>query len=274
MNHILLLRAHGDFIITLTNVLNSKSINDFYIHASTHFLPLYNAIPEQYKNANLQIEFVDWGIKSSMLGLYTNKRLVHPNSIKEVYKIKQWLQKQTATEEWILEQDTRKKWLEVFAGRKFKHISTGQNIYAQNAFFFQSTPIQIDYDPTKVKHILILPSARLAFRNIPTSLIQTIQQHHQQKNQEVKVAFFKPQLVDLHKNLNTSYTSYYNFTELINYILAADYIYTPDSLSAHLAYFFGKPHTILYPAEVSPSFFTPFALQHKTHYSFVEFQVS
>jgi len=270
MNHIVLLRAHGDFIITLTNVSNSNLINDFYIHASAHFLPLYNAIPDQYKNANLQIEFVDWGIKSSMLGLYTNKRLLNPNSIKEVYKIKHWLQKQTVSEDWILEQDTRKKRIEIFTGRKFKHISSDQNIYEQYNYFFHSKPIQIDYDPTKVQHILILPSARLAFRNIPKTLIQTIQQHHQQKNQEVQVAFFKPQLVNLKENLN-AYTSYNSFTELINYILAADYIYTPDSLSAHLAYFFGKPHTILHPAKVSPSFFTPFALKNKTHFSFAEF---
>ncbi len=273
MKHILLLRAHGDFIITLINVSNSKSIKDFYIHASAHFLPLYNAIPDQYKNTNLQIEFVDWGINSSMFGLYTNKRLLHPNSIKEVKKIKQWLQKQTISDEWILEQDTRKKWIETFVGRKFKHIVSGQNIYEQNNYFFQSKPIQIDYDPSKVQHILILPSARLAFRNIPKTLIQSIQHYHQQKKQDVQVAFFKPQLIDFKENLK-AYSSYNSFTELINYILAADYIYTPDSLSAHLAYLFGKPHTILHPAKVSPSFFTPYALQHKTHYSFAEFQLS
>ena len=123
MKHILLGRAFGDFMVTLIHASNSNSINDFYIHASAHFLPLYTAIPDQYKNAHLQIEFVDWGIQSSMLGLYTNKRLLHPNSIKEIKKIKQWLKQQPNSEEWVVEQDTRKKWIEIFMGQKFQHIA-------------------------------------------------------------------------------------------------------------------------------------------------------
>ncbi len=247
-------------MVTLVNATHSNSINDFYIHASAHFLPLYNAIPDQYKNANLQIEFVDWGIKSSMLGLYTNKRLLHPDSLKEVKKIKHWLQQQHTAEEWVVEQDTRKKWIQIFTGTKFKHIASGQNIYAQNNIFFQSKPIKIEYDPFKVQHILILPSARLAFRNIPSQLCSLIQAQHEQKGQQVQIAYFGQQA-----------RNYHNFSQLIELILAADYIYTPDSLSAHLAYFFGKPHTILHPTKVSPSFFTPFALKNKTHFSFAEF---
>ncbi len=272
MNHILLLRAHGDFIITLANISNSNSINDYYIHASDHFLPLYNAIPTKYKNPNLKIEFVNWGIKSSMLGFYTNKRLLHPSSIKEVSKIKQWLKLQVDFKEWVLEQDTRKKWLEIFTGIKFKHIVTGKNIYDQYNNFFHSELKQIEYDPTKIQHILILPSARLAFRNIPSALCSQIKAEHEQKGQQVKVAYFGSQKPFLNESIHEE--AYENFLQLIELILAADYIYTPDSLSAHLAYFFGKPHTILHPSKVSSSFFTPFALKHKTHYSFAEFEGS
>ena len=269
MKHILLGRAFGDFMVTLIHASNSNSINDFYIHASAHFLPLYTAIPDQYKNAHLQIEFVDWGIQSSMLGLYTNKRLLHPNSIKEVKKIKQWLKQQPNSEEWVVEQDTRKKWIEIFMGQKFQHIASGQNIYEQNSFFFQSKPLEINYDTTKVQHILILPSARLAFRNIPPSLCSMIKTQHEQKGHIVTIAYFGQQKP--YSNETIHETNYHNFSQLIQYILAADYIYTPDSLSAHLAYFFGKLHTILHPTKVSPSFFTPFALKNKTHFSFAEF---
>jgi ADP-heptose:LPS heptosyltransferase len=273
MKQVVVARAFGDFMVALTTASGSKNIEAFKLYASEHHLPLYEAIPSEYKNPLLQLEFVNWGIKSSMLGIYTNKRLLLPNSLRELRQLKQWLNQQELTTEWILEQNLRKNIIQAVTGKKFNHIASGQNIYQQYHSFFESPPQQIILEEATIKKVLILPSARLAFRNIPPAIVQQIKLKHEQMGQNVEIASFGNTAHGLQEASSIT-KQYQNFTQLIKLILAADFIYTPDSLPAHLAYFFGKPHAILHPTSVSPAFFTPFALKHKTHYSFAEFQWS
>lgn len=273
MKQVIIARAFGDFMVALTTASASKNIENFKLYASEHHQPLYDAIPDQYKNPLLQLEFVDWGINSSMLGIYTNKRLLLTNSMRELRKLKKWLSPHDLTDEWILEQDLRKNIIQLVTGKKFNHIASGQNIYQQYHSFFESPPQQIIYEDTTVKKVLILPSARLAFRNISPEIILQIKLKHEQMGQIVEIASFSNVAHGL-EEASLTIKQYQNFTQLIQFILSADFIYTPDSLPAHLAYFFCKPHAILHPPSVSPAFFTPFALKHKTHYSFVEFKRS
>lgn len=269
MKQVLLARAFGDFMVALSTASASKNITDFKLVASEHHRPLYEAIPAQYKNPALTIEFTNWGINSSMLGVFTNKRLLLPNSIKELRNFKNWLSQQAPNNEYIVEQDLRKNIIQVVTAKKFKHIASGENIYQQYQSFFQSPPVEINYDPKKINRVLILPSARLSFRDIPPSLVNEIRVKHEQNKQEVQIAYYKNPPLNLLESPKLEL--YQNFAKLIELIVNADFIYTPDSLPAHLAYFFGKPHAILHPAKISPAFFTPFALANKTHYSFAEF---
>jgi len=63
-------------------------------------------------------------------------------------------------------------------------------------------------------------------------------------------------------------TGYRNFTELVALIRSADLVIGGDSMPIHVAQLFRKPHYILYPSYVKDQFFTLFALQHQTYFSF------
>ena len=66
-------------------------------------------------------------------------------------------------------------------------------------------------------------------------------------------------------NSNEEELSYSNFEELIDLIKAADYIYTSDSLPAHIANFLAIPHSIIYQYKSVNRFCTPYALENKSY---------
>ena len=66
-------------------------------------------------------------------------------------------------------------------------------------------------------------------------------------------------------NTNKAELSYSNFTELITLIQDAGFIYTADSLPAHIAQLIATPHSIVYSFNGVNRFCTPFALDSKSY---------
>jgi len=308
MKQVILCRAYGDFIIALETASRSMVLqnnqqiqqSEIKLVASMHLKPLYEAIPAEFKIPNLLIEFVDFGIKGSLLRAFTNKYLLHLETLSELNRFKKWLYQQPLHDTFVLEQAHRKKLLQWFTGKSFFHIAEGSNVYEQFERFFNATPANVksftesaDVNNTlrniemilgkqersipqdevnNKQRILILPVARMAFKHIPIDICIQIQAMHALQGQTVQVAYFNN---SIHGNQTLDETIYYHdFNTLVQLILSANVIYCPDSLAMHLAFLLKKPHIVLHPAKPAPGFLTPYALQHQSHFNFESFNLA
>jgi ADP-heptose:LPS heptosyltransferase len=259
LKKVVLLRAYGDFIVALHSLLNSPNIGSFELIASLHHRPLFEALPASLFPATLQIRFVDFGIKSSMLRVFTNRHILNWQTITEVKNLTHFFKQNTASSDnYFIENSHRKGLLEWVTGFKFKSIAGQTDVYKSYYDFFKSAPVKINDTKDLAKKILILPSARIAKRDIPKAVVKVIEESH--KDQTVDTAYFRET-----KNGGLVYN---NFTELVHLIEDADYIYGADSLPIHLSCLLKKPHTIVYPEGGSHQFFTPFALEHQAYLTF------
>ena len=131
-----------------------------------------------------------------------------------------------------------------------------------NDFFEAQTP-PIHLKQIVNQNILILPTARITKRNLPNTLVQKIKQKHVDLNDSVTIAHFNATVIGA--------VTYTNFSELVQLIKAADFVYGADSLPIHLSNLLQKPHYILYPESVTNQFFTPFALANNSYANFNSF---
>lgn len=276
MKRVILCRAFGDFIIALNAALHSKQPHQFQLVASSHLKPLYDAIPANYLNSAVSIQFVEWGIKGSLLRAFTNRFFFHPNTIHELLSIKRWIKKQAPNHaQWVLEQNKRKWFIELATQTKFDCIASQGNIYEAYQRFFDAHTLTIALPSKGALNVLILPTSRQTFKDIPNEVVADLMQSLPLQGHKVNAAYYRniPQqvvtpILSAGDNPNDKLVAYHSFNELIQLILAADYIFAPDSLTAHLAYFFKKPHTILHSPRAIPQFLTPFVLTNQCFYSF------
>jgi ADP-heptose:LPS heptosyltransferase len=114
------------------------------------------------------------------------------------------------------------------------------------------------------KKVLLFPDTRQAKKNIPSPLINKLENELAAKGYTLEIAYFK-QVPDIATTFNDKSASnsnkvvYANFKTLIQLIIAAELILGADSLPIHLAYLLKKPHYILYPNGYPQLFMTPYA---------------
>lgn len=260
--YILALRAYGDFAILMNALQYSSNPFDYHIIASAHLKPLFEALQPYLKVSNLNITFKELGIQHSLLGLFTNRHLLSVRSFQELKQLKLVLNQLPASELFV-EQVSRKWLLSVLVQKKLLAIAAGNAVYASYANFFSATYPVISH-PIKPTRVLILPTARQAFRNIPSEDILYIKQSFVDKA-IVQAGFYaNNQKAEISEN-DFLYSS---FQELILRIIDSDFVFCPDSLQVHLCQLLGKPHTILHPNKHALSFFTPFVIETKSYFEF------
>ena len=236
MRRVFLLRAYGDFAITVQALAATDSIV-----ASLHLKPLYDALISRGCIAPRSIEFADFGITGSQLNLFTNRGFLSFDTFRQLTKIKKYTRANPGSGDFV-EQSARLGLLNFFTGHSFKaFFETGAPVYA--AYGLQAQGLEKRGD-----NVLILPDARLKKREIPDSILARI---------DGRVARF-----------GSDYTA---FEQLIDLIQASDYVVASDSLPLHLAYLCRKPHFILYPDGGKQDFFTPDALASGSFSTFSQF---
>ena len=111
------------------------------------------------------------------------------------------------------------------------------------------------------KKVLLFPDTRQAKKNIPSSLINKLENEIATKGYTLEIAYFKqvPDITTNNKNASNNKVVYANFKTLIQLIMNAELILGADSLPIHLAYLLKKPHYILYPNGYPQLFMTPYA---------------
>ena len=286
MHRLFLLRAYGDFVILLQALLESPQKNKYSLIASKHLELLYQELSLVINVSSLQIQFIDFGITNTQLGLFTNKHLLSLNTIKELIQIKKFV-KQNPNKEGhdYIEQDKRIGLFNAITGLHFNSIISTDFVYSTYAKFFENSGIkkEINKEEGKVeniqvsketetlnnnkintKKVLLFPDTRQAKKNIPISLITKLENKIAAKGYTLEIAYFK-QAPDIATNnndksaLNSNKVVYANFKTLIQLINDAELILGADSLPIHLAYLLKKPHYILYPNGYPQLFMTPYA---------------
>lgn len=266
MKRVFLLRAYGDFVIALQSLLKSPIRNEFEIIASRHHLPLYESLKDTINCDDLTIRFEEWHIHRSQLRLFTNRHLIHGDTLKELFLLRKFLQKESGNNGFdFLDQNRRRKLLQLFTGKQFTPIVKQGMIYDSFHDFFKTEKQQIPTQIGQQASVLILPSARIKKRDLPETLVDSIQKKHVEKNDQVSIAYFK-------NAKRKEAVSYLSFPELVKLISEADFVYGADSLPIHLCYLLQKPHFILYPKNGSNLFFTPYALENQFFSTFDSFK--
>ena len=264
MKRVFLLRAYGDFIVALQSLIHSAVLSKYQIIASSHLLPLFEALPASIIPANLSIQFVNFGIKKSMLNVFSNRYLFQLDTFKQL-KIFRFFLNQYPGEQNndFIDNDYHKWLLELGTSHQFNAIGSAENIYQSFQEFFKSQVPTIQFAKKENSNILILPSARITKRNLPDQLVQKIKRKHIDLNDKVTIALYKSTAIGVE--------AYSDFNKLVQLISAADFVYGADSLPIHLCNLLQKPHFILYPKSVTSQFFTPYALANNSHATFNSF---
>ena len=290
MHRLFLLRAYGDFVILLQALLESSQKNKYSLIASNHLEPLYQELALVIDLSSIQIEFINFGITNTQLSLFTNKHLISLNTVKELKQIKNFV-KQNPNTKGIdyIEQDKRIGLFNTITGLDFNSIISSDFVYSTYAKFFENSGIkkEISKEEGKVenkleivqenkeseilnnnklnsKKVLLFPDTRQAKKNIPSALINKLENEIVSKGYRLEIAYFK-QAPDIATNnndksaLNSNKVVYANFKTLIQLIKDAELILGADSLPIHLAYLLKKPHYILYPNGYPQLFMTPYA---------------
>mgnify|MGYP000164944071 FL=1 len=267
MHRLFLLRAYGDFVILLQALLESPQKNKYSLIASKHLEPLYQELALVIDLSSIQIQFINFGITNTQLSLFTNKRILSLNTIKELKQIKNFVEQNSNTEGLdYIEQTTRIKAINFLTGIEFKAMIMSNAIYSNYGNFFMNTTKK-DYQTRQLNNILILPDARLKKRVLKMELIESIKNHYTAKGKKINIARFK-------NKINVDDHIYHNFKDLIKYIQEADFIIAADSLPIHLCELFSKPHFMLFPNGHPRNFITPYALDNSSFAEFSNFKLT
>ena len=271
MHRLFLLRAYGDFVILLQALLESPQKNKYSLIASKHLEPLYQELALVIDLSSIQIQFINFGITNTQLSLFTNKHLLSLNTLNELKQIKNFVNQNPNKEgQDYIEQDKRIGLFNAITGLSFNSIISTEPVYTSYAKFFENKELQkeegqvAENNKLNSKKVLLFPDTRQAKKNIPSSLINKLENEIASKGYTLEIAYFK-QVTDIAKIINDMSTSksnkvvYANFKTLIQLIQDAELILGADSLPIHLAYLLKKPHYIIYPNGYPQLFMTPYA---------------
>ncbi len=257
MQRIFLLRAYGDFVIALQTI--AKRDKKIQIVASDHLAPLYHAMVAAAILPPLSIEFMALGIQHGQLNFFTNKHLLSWGTLQQLGKLKAYIKanpNQAGVD--YIEQDIRRSVFNFLISHDFQAVVPADanvyNAYAHWLGLSVSNNISKKIDNASV---LIFPDARLKKKAISPAHIQRIVKSESNQYKQIKIARFN--------NTNKAELSYSNFAELITLIQDAGFIYTADSLPAHIAQLIATPHSIVYRFNGVNRFCTPFALDNKSY---------
>jgi hypothetical protein len=270
MHRLFLLRAYGDFVILLQALLESPQKNKYSLIASKHLEPLYQELALVIDLSSIQIQFINFGITNTQLSLFTNKHLLSINTLNELKEIKNFVKYNPNKEgQDYIEQDKRIGLFNAITGLSFNSIISTEPVYISYAKFFENKELQkeegqvAENNKLNSKKVLLFPDTRQTKKNIPSTLIDKLENEIAAKGYTLEIAYFK-QVLDIANTFNDKSASnnkvvYANFKTLIQLIMDAELILGADSLPIHLAYLLKKPHYILYPNGYPQLFMTPYA---------------
>jgi ADP-heptose:LPS heptosyltransferase len=259
---IVFLRSFGDFTIAISVLRKSASLQDHVFYASVHLEPLYKDLKAALPDIQLNIQFIDFGIRKKIFGYFTNKHSVELHSFMELMKLKKWLSGMK-DEELFFEQ-RRKQWvIAPFLGRTYPYIhQKSKNIYDSYLAHFGVAPESLAFSTphtNAIHKILVLPESRKKSKSFQPIFIHELASSLTKQGFDVTTAFFKKiQPVPVGK-----LSTHDSFADLIGLIQSADLVITADSLPAHLSQLLHREHFVFYEGKPNPEWMTPYARERK-----------
>ena len=285
---IVFLRSFGDFTIAISVLRNSRFYADHVFYASVHLEPLYNDLKAALPDIELNIQFIDFGIRKKIFGYFTNKHSIELHSFRELMKLKKWLREEGLKVEGfrglgmkgeglgvegfkglgssgiqLFFEQRRKQWMIApFLGSTYPYVhQKSRNIYDSYFAHFGVAQEMLDFQvtPTAIHKILVLPESRKKSKSFQPSFIHELASSLTKQGFDVTTAFFK--------NIQTvpegKVATHDSFADLISLIQAADLVITADSLPAHLSQLLHRPHFVCYEGAPNPEWMTPYSRETK-----------
>lgn len=270
MTQLIALRSFGDFVVLMHAIKQSQSNRKINIIVSKHLKPLWEALSLTSANTNIEFEFVDFGIKKGLLSFFTNKFLISKTCILELMALRNFLKncKFLADNDIYIERGNRKNILQLILRMKLKTVHKAGNVYNSAQQFFKANNSTVINNSFPTDKILVFPDSRKKKKVIPESILLTLNTFCNSNKTELTTAFFGSSSVSKKDTV-----FYKDFETLVKLIKEAHFIISSDSVTAHLAQYFNKPHFILYPDKVNFEWLTPWAAKTNMYTTFDEAHV-
>lgn len=249
MQQIFFLRSYGDFVVALFVLQEVKQPNNHYI-ASLHLQPLYNALQHVLDKQLPPFEFIDLGIQYGLLSVFTNRYFFSTNTVQELKALRKYIKqaKPKAANSYWLEQGTRKQYIEIATGETMNsiHDNPNHNIYDSYTNFCRSNvKNNLIINNRSINNVAVFPDSRLKRKCLSAQTIDIVGNTLSATGKKITVHYFGK--------------TYTNFESLIEQVVTTDFVISSDSLPAHIAQFFNKPHAIVYQHNINREWETPLA---------------
>jgi hypothetical protein len=279
MNSILFVSSYGDFTIAMfvfkRAILSSPTKSSFRLVASVHLQPLYEDMLKTDPDLQrLSIEFEDFKISHKILGVLTNRHFFKRHSFTEIVGLKRYLnQPHLEHNKWMVEQDRRSVLLSFLLGKKMEPVHKHGNVYdsyASLTHIDRKLLLSDKKSTSRLSNILILPDSRMRSKSLNQDLINAIASCCIKGGRKVTTAFFKR----IPFKTEGEQAVHVQFIDLIRLLQLADLVITADSLPAHLAQYYAKPHIVVYRDRPNGEWLTPFTRENHSFCTFGEIHVS
>jgi len=254
--NILVLRSYGDYVILLNSLRNTTIKQPINLIVSNHLQLLHEALQLDFP-INIHISFANFKIQNGILNFFTNKHFLSLGTIEELTSLRQYFINQK-NENYFIEHSQNIILLQFFLAVKLKFIYSKNNIYNCFNKFFEVQPV-LNQDSlftlNSSSTVIIFPDSRKKNKMIGEKTISKILMDLSQKSVQYKIAKFNAGIENNKGMLNE--IDYSNFVDLVEIIKKADFIITSDSLPAHIAELYHKPHWILYNHKINTNWLTP-----------------
>lgn len=247
-------------MIAIAVLKRSSSVFSCKLIASVHLEPLYRALQEIIPGLDLNIMFVDLGIRHKILGCFTNRYFFDPHTWVEISALRRYMIEHADDHACLFEQQKRLWLINLLTRKTAVPIHRTGNVYDSYCKKFQVETQELCFPVNETNHhkVLILPDSRMKRKELPKRTVEHLCRSLLAKGHEVTTAFYKIKPYDV----SGQTAIHLAFPELVSLIMDADHIITADSLPAHLAQLLQKSHEIHYPNAADHSWMTPFVREH------------
>lgn len=239
-------------------------LEGYVFYASKHLEPLYIDLKNSLSDVDLNVHFIDLGIKKKVFGFFTNKHSIELHSFRELMNLRRWVRGIKEGELYF--EQRRKQWMIApFLGSTYPYVHRKKrNIYDSYLHHFGVEPGLLSIQnpvPSELKKILVLPESRKPSKSFKPLFIHQLSKLLLSMGLEVTTGFFKQATIQT----NGKIAIHDAFVDLILLIKDADLVVTADSLPAHLAQLLGKPHFVYYEDQPNQEWTTPFCNLNKAY---------
>ncbi|RTL55842.1 MAG: hypothetical protein EKK39_02185 [Sphingobacteriales bacterium] len=248
------IRAFGDFVIS-ASIISKGTYQRIPI-----ILPNY--LSELFYELNCTKYFyiervIPMNEYHKLFQLYKIKSLSDIINLKHEIKI---IKKCLLKEDTYLLDFRSKRLSVILPGYNFIYPGIYRNIYIEKNDLFSdfslntfNSSYRISYLNKKIHSIYIFPGSRQGYKVIHPKLLKELVKFFSSLNLKVKV------FIHINENFDFSEAiKFKNFQELTVIISECEFMISADSLPVHLAYYFDKPHFVIFNTSPNTNWITPY----------------